>query len=131
MEPQEELNLTLSNLELTDEQRQNLLDITTELENIENQLKAYEEIQKSYETFREKLFKAMTEYGVTKYTSNAGIQFTVVSASPDKTKVILKFNVEKFKVEKPKLYKKYVEQVTETTKGKSSYLRITLPKGDE
>ena len=68
---------------------------------------------------------------VSKYVSNSGIQFTLVAASPDKTEIVLKFNEEKFKHDKPAMYKKYVEQAEKVTKGKNSYLRITLPKGEE
>lgn len=134
MELNEMKKTVLSNIEelsLTVEQKKSLLDITTEIELLEDKLKAYAEIQKSYETFREKLFSAMTEYGVNKYVSVGGIQFTVVSASPDKTEIVLKFNEEKFKTEKPAMYKKYVEQTEKLTKGKTSYLRITMSKGDE
>lgn len=129
---EQEKKTVLSNeLSLTEEASKELLEITTNIELIESKLKSYAELEKSYDEFRKKLFDAMTKYGVSKYISNGNIQFTLVSASPDKTEIVLKFNEEKFKAEKPELYKKFVERVEKTTKGKTSYLRITLPKGDE
>lgn len=129
---EQEKKIVLSNeLSLTEEASKELLEITTSIELIESKLKSYAELEKSYEEFRKKLFDAMTKYGVSKYISNGNIQFTLVSASPSKTEIVLKFNEEKFKAEKPELYKKFVERVEKTTKGKTSYLRITLPKGDE
>lgn len=120
-----------NNLNLTKEASQELLDITTTIEKMENDLKAFEELQIQYDNFRKRLFEAMTKYNVIKYVSLGGIQFTIVSTSPDKTEIVLKFNEEKFKTEKPVMYKKYLEQVEKFTKGKSSYLRITLPKGSD
>ena len=73
----------------------------------------------------------MLEYGIKKYTSLSGIQFTTVASSEDKTEIVLKFNEEKFKTEEPEMYKRFVEQVEKITKGKSGYLRITLPKTEE
>lgn len=119
------------NLSLTKEASQELLDITTTIEKMETDLKAFEELQIQYDNFRKRLFEAMTKYNVIKYVSLGGIQFTIVSTSPDKTEIVLKFNEEKFKTEKPAMYKKYLEQVEKFTKGKSSYLRITLPKGSD
>lgn len=115
---------------LSEDASKELLEITTNIELIESKLKQYAELEKAYDDFRKKLFEAMTKYGVSKYISNNDIQFTIVSASPDKTEIILKFNEEKLKAEKPMIYKEYLEQVEKFTKGKSSYLRITLPKGE-
>lgn len=115
---------------LSENASKELLEITTSIELIESKLKEYAELEKAYDDFRKKLFEAMTKYGVSKYVSNGDIQFTIVSASPDKTEIVLKFNEEKLKAEKPEIYKEYLEQVEKFTKGKSSYLRITLPKGE-
>jgi len=126
-----EKTIVLSNgLSLSEDVSKELLEITNSIEKIENELKTFRELQKQYESFRQKLFDTMTKNNVIKYVSLGGIQFTVVSASNDKTEIVLKFNEDKFKAENPELYKKYVEQIEKTTKGKSSYLRITLPKGE-
>ena len=126
-----EKTIVLSNgLSLSEDVSKELLEIKNSIEKIENELKTFRELQKQYESFRQKLFDTMTKNNVIKYVSLGGIQFTVVSASNDKTEIVLKFNEDKFKAENPELYKKYVEQIEKTTKGKSSYLRITLPKGE-
>lgn len=126
-----EKTIILSNgLSLSEDVSKELLEITNSIEKIENELKRFNELQKQYESFRQKLFDTMTKNNVIKYVSLGGIQFTVVSGTNDKTEIVLKFNEDKFKAENPELYKKYVEQIEKTTKGKSSYLRITLPKGE-
>lgn len=126
-----EKTIVLSNgLSLSEDVSKELFEITNSIEKIESELKTFRELQKQYESFRQKLFDTMTKNNVIKYVSLGGIQFTVVSASNDKTEIVLKFNEDKFKAENPELYKKYVEQIEKTTKGKSSYLRITLPKGE-
>lgn len=126
-----EKTIVLSNgLSLSEDVSKELLEITNSIEKIESELKTFRELQKQYESFRQKLFDTMTKNNVIKYVSLGGIRFTVVSASNDKTEIVLKFNEDKFKAENPELYKKYVEQIEKTTKGKSSYLRITLPKGE-
>jgi len=123
--------IILSNgLSLSEDVSKELLEITSSIEKIENELKKFHELQKQYESFRQKLFDVMTKNNVIKYVSLGGIQFTIVSGSNDKTEIVLKFNEDKFKAENPELYKKYLEQIEKTTKGKSSYLRITLPKGE-
>lgn len=116
---------------VTDEQRKQLSLITGDIAQLETKLKEYEEIQKSYNSFRKKLFETMVEYGVTKYVSEGGIQFTVTAQGVDKTEILLQFDVDRFKIEKPEIYKEYLKQVEKITKGKASYLRITLPKEKE
>lgn len=126
-----EKTIILSNgLSLSEDVSKELLEITSSIEKIESELKKFHELQKQYESFRQKLFDVMTKNNVIKYVSLGGIQFTIVSGSNDKTEIVLKFNEDKFKAENPELYKKYLEQIEKTTKGKSSYLRITLPKGE-
>lgn len=129
---EKENNIVLESTQIvSDEQRKELLEITTTIELIESKLKSYAELEKEYENFRKKLFEAMTAYGVTKYVSEGGIQFTVTAQSADKTEILLQFDVEKFKVEKPDLYKQYLKQIEKITKGKASHLRITIPKTKE
>ncbi len=126
-----EKTIVLSNgLSLSEDVSKELLEITSSIEKIESELKKFHELQKQYESFRQKLFDVMTKNNVIKYVSLGGIQFTIVSGTNDKTEIVLKFNEDKFKAENPELYKKYLEQIEKTTKGRSSYLRITLPKGE-
>lgn len=129
---EKENNIVLESTQIvSDEQRKELSLITGDIAKLEAKLKEYEVFQNSYNAFRKKLFETMTAYGVTKYVSEGGIQFTVTAQSADKTEILLQFDVEKFKVEKPDLYKQYLKQIEKITKGKASHLRITIPKTKE
>lgn len=118
---------------ITEEQNENLLSIATQIEELEDKLKAFSQLQESYASFKARLLSKMEEYNVDNYTSFGGIRFTRVAAGNDKTIIGLKFDEEKLKLEKPDIYKQYTEQYEKTTKGRISYLRITIPKekGDE
>lgn len=115
---------------IPEEAHNEIREITSQIEQLEEQLQEYKRIEESYNEFRIKLFEAMTKYNVLKFTSLNNTQFTIVSGSPEKTEIVLEFNIDKFKVDQPELYKKYVEQKEKVTKAKTSYLRITTPKGE-
>lgn len=108
-----------------------VLSITGAIEELETQLKEYKVIQDKYEDFRQQLYTTMCEHSISKFTSNGGILFTIVSESPTKTELVLEFDVETLKKEDPDTYKKYLTQKEKITKGKSGYLRITIPKEKE
>lgn len=105
-------------------------EFTSQIEELEEQLKEYKKIEESYNDFRAKLYDKMTEFDVKKFTSLNNTQFTIVSGSQEKTEIVLEFNLDKFKVDKPDLYKEYLEQKEKVTKAKAGYLRITTPKGE-
>lgn len=105
-------------------------EFTSQIEELEEQLKEYKKIEESYNDFRAKLYDKMTEFDVKKFTSLNNTQFTIVSGSQEKTEIVLEFNLDKFKVDKPDLYKEYLEQKEKVTKAKTGYLRITTPKGE-
>ena len=115
---------------IPEEAHNEIREITSQIEQLEEQLKEYKRLEESYNEFRIKLFEAMTKHNVLKFTSLNNTQFTIVSGSPEKTEIVLEFNIDKFKVDQPELYKKYVEQKEKVTKAKTSYLRITTPKGE-
>lgn len=108
-----------------------VLSITGAIEELETQLKEYKVIQNKYEDFRQQLYSTMSEHGISKFTSNGGILFTIVSESPTKTELVLEFDTDTLKKENPDIYKKYLTQKEKITKGKSGYLRITIPKEKE
>lgn len=105
-------------------------EFTSQIEELEEKLKEYKKIEESYNDFRAKLYDKMTEFDVKKFTSLNNTQFTIVSGSQEKTEIVLEFNLDKFKVDKPDLYKEYLEQKEKVTKAKAGYLRITTPKGE-
>lgn len=113
---------------LPEEIKQEVISITTAIEELEVQLKEYAVLQKKYDDFRAQLYEAMTKYNLIKFTSEGGIQFTIVSGSDDKTEIKLEFDIDRFKQEEPVLYKQYLAQKEKITKGRAGYLRITIPK---
>lgn len=115
---------------LPQEAHTKIVEITNQLEELEEKLKEYKKLEDSYAEFRTKLFDAMTNFNILKFTSLNNTQFTIVQGSPEKTEIVLEFNVDKLKVEQPDTYKKYLEQKEKITKGKANYLRITTPKGE-
>lgn len=70
------------------------------------------------------LKKAMEDKGIKKWETPNGTKFTLVADGEDKE--IQVFNENKFKEENESIYKKYLE--TKIQKGKSGYVKITLPK---
>lgn len=107
-----------------------LLPILNQMSELEEKLKEYKKLQEQYDEFKQKVFNAMVENDIKKFVFN-DTQFTVVSATPEKTEIKMEFDVKEFKEQHEELYKKYTKPVTKITKGKASYLRITLPKDKE
>lgn len=123
--------IILSNGLITTEQKEEIRIITSQLDALDNEIKQFKLLEEKYDKFKATLYEKMNEYGIDKYISRNGTQFTKVSPSFDKIEMLLKFNEDKFKSENPEVYKKYTEQVEKITKGKAGYLRVTLPKDKE
>ncbi len=118
---------------LTEEDLQpnEVIELSNQVLVLENQLSAYKQIENEYKALKEKLFNAMQDHQIKKWTTNNGVQITRVDGSEDSTVTVSKFNEEKFKEEHQDLYEGYVEEVQQTKKGRSGYLKITLPKGEQ
>lgn len=105
------------------------LDIT-ELSNklvaIENKLVEYKALEQEQKELKAQLKSAMENQGVKSWETPNGIKITLVLDAPDKE--VQKFNESKFKEENEETYSKYLE--TTIQKGKSGYVKITLPKED-
>lgn len=71
-----------------------------------------------------KLKIAMEESNIKKWTTNNGTQITLVADGEDKE--VMKFDETLFKKEDPETYAKY--QKLKLQKGRSGYIKITLPK---
>lgn len=103
----------------------------TELSNkviaLENQLVKMKEIENQAKELKAQLKKAMEDAGTKTWETPKGIKVTLVPDGEDKE--VKKFNESKFKEENEETYNKYLE--TKIQKGKSGYVRITLPKEDE
>ena len=123
--------IEINEIILSDEAKKEIVAITDEIDKIETALKEFKTITDSYDKFRKKLFETMTKHGLYKYVSTSGIQFTITTPGKDKVEIKLKFDEDRFKKEKPAMYKRYTKQVEAVSKGKASYLRITLPNEEE
>lgn len=117
---------------LTEEdlQPKEIIELSNQVIKFEQQMIAFKILEAQYQELKGKLFSAMTEYQVKKWTTNNGIQITRVDGSEDKIITVNKFNEDKFKSDHADIYEQYVEQVEQTRKGRSGYLKITLPKGE-
>ena len=117
---------------LTEEDLQpnEVIELSNQVLALENQLNAYKQIESEYKALKEKLFNAMQDHQIKKWTTNNGVQITRVDGSEDTTVTVSKFNEEQFKTDNPEVYQKYVEEVQQTKKGRAGYLKITLPKGE-
>ena len=58
-----------------------------------------------------------------------GTSITRVDGTEATSSVVKAFNEDKFKSENEELYNKYLEDKTVEAKGRSAYVKITLPKG--
>lgn len=116
---------------ITEEELQpkELIELSNQVAVLENELKAYKEIEKKYNDFKSRLFTAMEEYGVKTWLTNNGTRITRIESTVDTIETIQEFNIEKFKEENVETYNKYVESKEITKKGKKGYVKITLPQG--
>ena len=101
-----------------------LTELANQLAAVENQLVMYDELTKQQKELKAQLKSAMEKNNVKKWTTNNGIQITLVADGVDKE--VEKFNEKKFKEENEETYKKYLEMYMQ--KGKSGYVKITVPK---
>ena len=117
---------------LTEEDLQpnEVIQLSNKVVAFEQQLASYKKLEEQYKEVKEELYKAMQEYQIKKWTTNNGVQITRADGSEDSTVTVQKFNEENFKEENSELYQKYVEEVQQTKKGRTGYLKITLPKGE-
>ena len=116
---------------ITEEELQpkELIELSNQVAVLENELKAYKEIEKKYNDFKSRLFTAMEEYGVKTWLTNNGTRITRIESTSDTIETIQEFNVEKFKTENAETYYQYVEEKEIIKKGKKGYVKITLPQG--
>ena len=125
-----DLNKIKENPFLTEEdlQPKEIIELSNKVVVLEEQLKAFKEIEKQCKQFKEELLKAMESHSIKKWTTNNNIQITRVEGKGDTKEVTKEFNLNKFKEENPALYEQYIEEKETIKKGKASYILITLPK---
>ena len=103
----------------------------TELSNkvvaLENQLAEMKKIEAQLKDLKEQLKVAMEKAGTKTWETPNGTKITLVPDGEDK--VVRKFNEKLFKDNNLDLWDEYSEEVVQ--KGKSGYVRITLPKEEK
>lgn len=103
----------------------------TELSNkvvaLENQLAEMKKIEAQLKDLKEQLKTAMEKAGTKTWETPNGTKITLVPDGEDK--VVRKFNEKLFKDNNLDLWDEYSEEVVQ--KGKSGYVRITLPKEEK
>ena len=103
----------------------------TELSNkvvaLENQLAEIKKIEAQLKDLKEQLKTAMEKAGTKTWETPNGTKITLVPDGEDK--VVRKFNEKLFKDNNLDLWDEYSEEVVQ--KGKSGYVRITLPKEEK
>lgn len=107
-----------------DLQGNELIELSNKVLALEEQLKDYKVIEDEYRTLKKNLQVAMENEGIKKWTTNNGVQITLVPNGEDST--VSKFDEKTFKEENEELYNKYLIDVTK--KGRAGYVKITLPK---
>lgn len=115
---------------ITEEELQpkEIIELSSQVVALENQLATLKEIEKKSKEVKAKLFDLMQNNNIKKWTTNNGVQITLVESKPSTTETIKEFNVNKFHEENSELYENYCEEKTITKKGSSGYVKITLPK---
>lgn len=109
---------------ITEEELQptELIELSNKVVALEEKLKEYKAIEEEQKNIKAQLKEAMEKYNVKKWTTNNGVQITLVENTPDKE--VQKFNEAKFKEDNTELYEKYLE--SKIQKGKAGYVKVTL-----
>ena len=115
---------------ITEEELQpkELIELSYQVLDLEVQLASYEKIQEKYQEIKQRLFSTMVENNIKKWTTNNGIQITRVDEIlPTITKELV-FDEKKFKEDNQPLYEMYLVEQEKIKKGRSGYVKITLPR---
>lgn len=103
-----------------------LTSISNKIIALEERLQEYKKIEQEQKELKEKLKEMMKEKNVKKWETPSGVKITLVEDGEDK--IVRKFNEKLFKDNNLDLWEEYSEEVVQ--KGKSGYVKITIPKGE-
>lgn len=124
-------NPFLSEEDLLPERIKNL---AIEVDEFEAELKELKEIEARYKDLKSKLADAMQEYNIKKWVTPGSVQITLVKEE-DKEVEVVSYDEIQFIKENVKLYEEYHNKLEEykevkkeIKKGKSAFVKITLPK---
>ena len=102
--------------------------IATNVLVLEEQLKAYKELNARYEEMKEELKNAMTEAGIMKWELPDGTKLALVPDKEDETVTETYFDEVSFMLDNKDLYEKYTSERTKVKKGRKGYVKITIAK---
>ncbi len=91
---------------------------------LESKLTNLKELEKELKGFKEQLKKTMEQSGWKKWTTNSGVKLTLVADT--EPKIVDKFDEKAFEKDHKELYEEYLKPSTQ--RGRSGYVRITMPK---
>lgn len=103
-----------------------IIKLTDKILELENKLADYKKIETEQKELKEKLLEAMIKGDIKKWTTNNGVQITVVEGKEPSEEKQMIFNEEKFLLENPDIYNKYQEEQIIKKSGRKPYLKITL-----
>lgn len=114
-----------------------LTELSNKVLEFENRLVEYKKIEEEAKKAKAQLKMAMENQGLKKWETPNGTKITLVEDTPDKEVEVEYYDEEKFIAENAELneayhntLEKYKETKIEIKKGKSGYVKITLPKED-
>ena len=112
-----------------------LTEIANKVVLIENKLAEYKAIEEESKKVKAQLKKAMEDYGKKTWETPNGTKITLVEDTPDKEVEVEYYDEERFIAENVDLHEayhnklaQYKEKKNKKKKGKSGYVKITLPK---
>lgn len=101
-----------------------IVELTNQIMSLENEIARLKRAEERQKELKAELKKNMQKHGFKKWTTNSGVQITLVEDSPGKT--VEEFDSKKFIKENPKLAQEYTS--LKEKKGRAGYVKITLPK---
>ena len=102
--------------------------LCNKVEELENKLKEYKEIEKEQKDIKAKIKQAMEENNVKSWKTLNGTTITLIADTPDETYNEITFDLDRFALEQPELWQKYMVSKEKIRLGRSGYVKITLPK---
>lgn len=95
---------------------------------LEQRLASYKKVETQIKKEKEQLRQAMIDNNVKSWETPNHIKITLVADVPERKETVEVFNEDKLKEDKPKVYAEYLEKKEITKRGRSGYVKITIPK---
>ena len=104
-----------------------LIELSNKVVALENQLAEMKTIETRAKELKAQLKKAMENNNIKNWETPSGVKITLIADGEDK--VVKKFNEQLFKDNNLDLWDEYSEEIVQ--KGKTGYVKITLPKNND